>query len=289
MTIIKLAIFYGSWFLFPLLFFALRQALRGPNRVTGTIATALWMLGIWARFVEPNWLRVEFDHAHIGLTKPLRLALISDLHLGLFKGAPFLKRVVDAVNNAHPDALLIAGDLTYEPADSLDRLFADLAGLHMPAYYVPGNHDEQHPGPPIRAQLAAAMEHNGVKSLENQVVDLHGLRVVGLGDLWGGRLDWAVLETAAEPVALLMHNPDSLLRLPAPHAEKVKLALAGHTHCGQVRLPWLYQSHIPTMGPFDCGWHDVDGVPLFITPGTGEIGLPLRFLNPPTVSVMLIE
>lgn len=289
MTTIKLALFYGSWLLFPLLLLAVRQARRGPHRTAGAIATVLWSLGIWARFVEPNWLRVEVTHADIGLAKPLRLALISDLHLGLFKGAEFLNRIVAQVNDVHPDVLLIAGDLTYEPPDDLQALFVAFRELDMPAYYVPGNHDEQAPGRELRQQLASALLQNGVQSVENRTVALHGLNIVGLGDLWGGRLDWTELGRTPPPVALLMHNPDSMLRLPPADTAKVKLALAGHTHCGQVRLPWLYQSQIPTVGPFDCGWHDVDGVPLFITAGTGEIGLPLRFLNPPVVSVVVVR
>ncbi|MSQ82081.1 MAG: hypothetical protein EXR77_04075 [Myxococcales bacterium] len=289
MTELKLAIFYGSWLLFPLALASAYQVCKGPRRWVAALGTGVWLLGIWARFIEPQWIRTEHAHIDLGLPQPLTIALISDTHLGLFKSSAFLARVVEEVNAAQPAALFIAGDLTYEPPDDLVTLFAPLRELKIPAYYVPGNHDERAPGPYVRPTLAAALASHGVQSLEDRTIALGGLTFAGLGDLWGGRLDWAVLRRAQSPVVLLMHNPDSLLRLPPVAATKVKLALAGHTHCGQVRVPWLYQRMIPTTGPFDCGWHAVEGLPLFITPGTGEIGLPLRWLNPPTVSVLLID
>ena len=295
MTTLKYAIYYGSWLLFPLIGLAIWRWRRskGIDRIVYGVMGIILLLGIWARFVEPQWLRIEHVDIRVGLAKPLRLALISDVHLGLYKQPAFLERVVAAINAEQPDAVLVAGDLTYEAPEDFRTLFAAFRQLRAPGYYVPGNHDEGAPGPPIRDRLHEALVANGLHPLEGDIMMLGGLTVVGLGDLWVRRMDWRALDriTGSGPVALLMHNPDSLTSLPNDHPRvgQIKLALAGHTHCGQVRLPVVYRWAIPTLGPFDCGWHDVAGLPLFITPGLGEIGLPLRFLNPPTVSMVTVR
>jgi predicted MPP superfamily phosphohydrolase len=67
------------------------------------------------------------------------------------------------------------------------------------------------------------------------------------------------------------------------------LTLVGHTHCGQIRIPWLYRAVIPTEGPFDGGWSETPAGELFITCGLGEVGLPMRFRTPPVVEVIEVR
>ena len=67
------------------------------------------------------------------------------------------------------------------------------------------------------------------------------------------------------------------------------LAVAGHTHGGQIRIPGLYRRVIPTRYPFDRGLHTFPPVPTFVTSGLGESGLPLRLFNPPVIDVLDIE
>ena len=95
------------------------------------------------------------------------------------------------------------------------------------------------------------------------------------------------------PGAAMPHSTNRTADLPTGERDGVFRRNAGCPplagHAQQVRVRWLYQRMIPTTGPYDCGWHAVEGLPLSITPGTGEIGLPLRLLNPPTVSVLRID
>ena len=92
---------------------------------------------------------------------------------------------------------------------------------------------------------------------------------------------------ASGPTLVLAHNPDSAIALdPA----RVALVLAGHTHGGQIRIPWLYRHVIPSQYGFDRGeqfLHTPHGrVRVYTTVGTGEIGLPMRLFNPPTIDVL---
>jgi predicted MPP superfamily phosphohydrolase len=86
---------------------------------------------------------------------------------------------------------------------------------------------------------------------------------------------------------VLAHNPDSAIALPS---RQVALVLTGHTHGGQIRLPRVYKRVIPSQYGFDRGEQLLQTpqgpVRVFTTVGTGEIGLPLRLFNPPTIDVL---
>jgi predicted MPP superfamily phosphohydrolase len=103
-------------------------------------------LGIYARFIEPNLLVVKVFTIKTGYT--LKLALISDMHYGLYSTPQQMQRLVDKLNTLDVDAIVVAGDWTYEPSKKIDlaqqfQPFSQLKTL----YSVVGNHDEQRPGP----------------------------------------------------------------------------------------------------------------------------------------------
>jgi predicted MPP superfamily phosphohydrolase len=184
-----------------------------------------------------------------------------------------------------------AAAVDLQPATSksdrlLDALFAPLRQLNVPVFAVLGNHDQQAPGPDIDRPLRAALNRLGVQIIEGRVVDMDGWQLAGLGDHWGGNDDPGPVESqlSSAPTLWLIHNPDSAMRL---KPEQTRLALAGHTHCGQIRIPWLYRRVSPSSAGFDCGLqtaHTPRGdLKVFISPGLGEIGLPMRLLNPPTI------
>ena len=179
---------------------------------------------------------------------------------------------------------------TYEPdGEPLERMFAPLETLQKPVYAVLGNHDQQAPGPDIDAELRAALATHGVQVIEGRTVTVRGFGVAGLGDRWAGKDDPGFLAAgpAPGPTLVLAHNPDSVIALdPA----RVALVLAGHTHGGQIRIPWLYRHVIPSQYGFDRGEQFLrtphGRVRVYTTVGTGEIGLPMRLFNPPTIDVL---
>lgn len=104
-----------------------------------------------------------------------------------------------------------------------------------------------------------------------------------------GEDDPTVLEAVSEDdtLVVMMHNPDTMAKLPRG---KVSLAVAGHTHCGQVRLPWIHELlrpyYYPVDGVYDCGLTvEPEGL-LYITPGLGEVILPIRFRSIPTIDML---
>lgn len=287
--LIKQCLFYGSWLALPFIAWLLWR-LRLP-RGRGCVVLLLLpgLAFAWARFVEPQWLRVQHTTlAGTGLHADI--ALVSDIHLGVYKDRAFLERVVDRLDALPVDAVAIAGDLTYEPqGQSLDVLFAPLARLRVPVYAVLGNHDQQAPGPDIDQALRAALRSHGVQVIEGRIVPGDGFRIAGLGDRWAGKDDPAFLRATPSPLPTLVltHNPDTATDLSPGDAA---LVLAGHTHGGQIRIPWLYRKVIPSAHGFDRGEQFADGVDgkvrVFTTAGVGEIGLPMRLFNRPTIDVL---
>ncbi|WP_119154601.1 metallophosphoesterase [Caldimonas tepidiphila] len=290
----KLAIWWGSWLVPPLLaLLAWRIATRWrrwrPLRRGGALLGLLaGLLFVQARFVEPHMIVVR--ESALGLGIPARIALVGDFHLGLYKGPGFLDRVVDRLNALDVDAVLIAGDYTDEPDRALAELIAPLRRLKAPAYSVPGNHDTPGPGRSRGTHFAPLLREEllrlGVRPVEGEVVDAGAFLVVGLGDHYAGK-DQPVAsqqpQPGQKPRLVLVHNPDSVMKLPSGWA---RLALSGHTHGGQLRVPGLYRRLTPTNHGFDRGLHDFAPLPTYVTAGLGETALPMRWMNPPSIDVL---
>lgn len=276
---------------------------------------AVAAVGVFARwrFVEPQQLVVEETDIIISTDEvwvaSAHLAVIADIHAGEFKDQRFLTRVVEQIEQLHTeqliDAVLIAWDFTgYPKSEQLERIFAPLSGLSMPVYAVLGNHDVWMPGDPmIREPLIDALTSAGVNYLYNDYVELANLRLLGVGPYMSNEDDVWMLEIVNEqkderPFVVLAHNPDTISKYDLLDPNTLPDAtIVWHTHCGQIRLPvvyWLfYKAIVPTEWEFDCGLtrHKVNGVDtqLFITPWVWETGLPIRWDNPPTISLVTIK
>lgn len=181
-----------------------------------------------------------------GLTKgsgPVRIALLSDIHLGnRAMTSERLAEIVDQVNVNKPDLILLAGDFVtgHDPEDALERaanLTRPLKRLRAPLGVVAvlGNHDHWTDPGAVRAALMKA----GISVLENQAVRRGPFAIIGIGDRFSGYDDFPAALLAAQRIGglpiVLTHSPDIVPNLP----ENQALILAGHTHCGQVVLPWI--------------------------------------------------
>lgn len=287
--LIKQCLFYGSWLIWPFLTWLVWRLRERRGRWLIVLLLTGCLLFVWARFVESQRIRVQ-ETLLAGTGGQARVVLISDIHLGVYKDSAYLQRLVDRINTLQADAVVIAGDFTYEPqGHPLERLFAPLADLRLPTYAVLGNHDQQAPGPDIDQELRAALAAHRVQVIEGRTVSLGGFRLAGLGDRWANKDDPAFLATtpSSAPTLVLTHNPDSAMDL---GPDVAALVLAGHTHGGQIRIPWLYRHAIPSRYGFDRGEQFLSTprgrVRVYTTVGTGEVGLPMRLFNPPTVDVL---
>jgi len=302
------SIFWASYLSLPFLLLCLVMILRQRRARQGRVlrlATLLAVMGaslfVYARFVEPRILLVK--HSHIVLDQAdadgptIKLALFSDTHFGIFTHMMPMRRLVDRINSEAPDAVMIAGDfLYYLPPDEIPAALAPLADLRAPTFAVLGNHDVGFPGPVYTEELYAALTALGVSMVENraQPVTLAEQQVIiaGASDLWEQRQDFTFsAELPDVPIFLLTHNPDTAFKVPA--GLDYDLMLAGHTHGGQVRIPVLFRKVIPTEHPFDKGLHTMQigahTQHIYVTPGTGMVGVPLRFNMPPRIDVLTVN
>ncbi len=296
-SLLQLSIYHG-FYLFGWL--ALEQIwllLSGQRTLAAGLPLLIFsLLMLYSRFIEPN--RLVTRHTQImldapqPLQRPLVVALVADVHVGLFSGQPRqLKKIARALNAAQPDLVLFAGDWTYEPSQTpLSVQLAALAEIEAPAYSVMGNHDEEVPGPPLRAELQAALEQMGILDIEGQVIDLDEVRLLGTGDLWAGKADLSALNLLPQdkPWLIMAHNPDTADLVPSmPHRP---LMLSGHTHGGQVYLPYLTAWLLRKESKLGCmeGRYSQPTTELFVTAGTGLVGLPVRFRMPPRIDVLTL-
>lgn len=224
---------------------------------------------------------------------PLRVLLVSDIHVaGPDMSPERLTAIVATMNGLDPDLVLIAGDLisdrkvatrTYSLADAI----APLARLkpRLGTFAVLGNHDHWRDATEARHALAAAR----VTVLDNEAVQAGPLAIGGLDDAFTRHEDLAATVEAMRRLPgarlLLSHSPDPFPDVPSD----IKLMLAGHTHCGQIRLPLV--GALSTMSRYGeryaCGLVRENGKVLITGAGLGTSLLPLRIGAPP--EMWLIE
>jgi predicted MPP superfamily phosphohydrolase len=231
----------------------------------------------------------------------MKIVQISDFHFQEYTEATFLEAVVRTVNALAPDLVVLTGDfvstqplprhfsvgLAYHCAELLSRLESPLR------YAIMGNHDTL---VGARAVTDALVTH-GIPVLANSYVPLERagqrLWLAGIKDALEQRPDLATALPAVrkrdrEPVILLAHEPDF-----ADHAlgHDIALILSGHTHGGQIRLPFLPPLLLPEMGRrYVQGLFKLeDGMQLYVNRGIGAVTLPFRFRCPPEITVVTLE
>ena len=256
--------------------------------------------GLWAFWFEPASLSTVEERINLpGFTlRPLRVAILTDLHVGSpFNGRTKLRQTVERANAAEPDVVCILGDLVIQgvvggrfvpPEDiatELGRLRARTG-----VFAVLGNHD----GWLDHDRVRAALERNGIRVLEEAAARLETpagpVWLAGISDVWTGRHDVRAALSAVKddgaPVILMTHNPDVFPEVP----ERVVLTVAGHTHGGQVRLPLVGTPIVPSRyGKRFAAGHVVEGNRhLFVATGVGTSILPVRFRVPPSIAVLTL-
>ncbi len=252
--------------------------------IAGLIA-ALPLYGLWEAMQTP--VIVRYRVALAGLDHPIRIVQLSDSHVGgLGMPASRLADIVGQIKGLQPDMVVLTGDYIsgYANSSSPQLTRAALApffALRAPlgVYAVLGNHDSP-------AWTQAALAGSPVRFLRDAGVDTGPVYVVGADDITGPRKPVEKMRAqvrlgpTGKPIIILTHEPDFFQWMVPPG----DLMIAGHTHGGQIKLPWLGTI---LNGEYDGshlrGVFAEHGYKMVVSSGVGSSVLPIRIGVPPEI------
>ncbi|MFO0965526.1 MAG: metallophosphoesterase [Gemmataceae bacterium] len=255
--------------------------------------------------IAPRWFGVTRRTIPIRDLPPgldgLRIVQLTDIHHGPWLSRRYVRDVIDADNALDADVICLTGDYVHHSAEYIEPVVAELARLQAKCGVVAilGNHDWWEGVEPMRRAFDRAgipLIDNGRRILtpERRLVSSGdaGLALAAVGDLWEDKLDYhAALAglPAAMPRLLLSHNPDVAEEpafLAAGH--RVDLMLSGHTHGGQIVLPFLGAPDTSSRHGQKYAQGLVQGpvCPVFICRGIGVSGFPIRLGATPEIAVL---
>ncbi|BAY80869.1 metallophosphoesterase [Calothrix parasitica NIES-267] len=278
----------------------------------------LSILVVWG-LLEPKFIDVEEETAIIPNLPPAwegkRIGQVTDFQVGMWlDNTGTMRDSIKKLVEEKPAAVLITGDFVYhslpnasEELSKVTEAIQPLIKANIPTYAVLGNHDYSHkpPIPELGEQVKNTLEGIGVKVLKNQAVKIDSpavqgnnqpLYLVGIGAYVAKNSD--VNKALAElpknsPRVVMMHNPASFAAFPPQTAP---FAVAGHTHGGQIRLPftpqWSYLSLIKGEEVYGDAWiknYGEEGNNLYVNRGIGFSDVPIRINCVPEVTLFTLR
>ena len=266
-------------------------------------------LALYSGEFERHWIEVVPKEIRLaGLPTSfdgMRVAQLSDIHLDEFTEPSLLREAIDHINSLRPDIVLLTGDfvssevlprhLTNRAAWQCGHLLSQLQCNER--YAIFGNHDiwagEQHVG--------EALQSNGITVLRNSHLPLERGRdriwLAGIDDPVCGHPDpdraipAEIRNIPHQPVILMCHAPDYVDELrERPAGRAVSFVLSGHTHGGQVRLPFVGPLRLPPGGrKYVEGLFHFGSMQLYVNRGIGSVGLPFRFDCRPEITIFTLR
>ena len=257
-------------------------------------------LGIlWARFISTKGLvvkevKIETDKLPVEYDG-LKIVQFGDLHYGSTIHKKEFDKIVDTINKQNPDIVVFVGDLVEytvklnddEQKELLDGLNNIDANVEM--YAVKGNHDYEN-----NEYFDKLIPQTKFITLDNSYDYFYKnsntpIVITGLDDYWKGQPDYnnafSFLKDFEEKpyTILLMHEPDQVDEL---GEYTFDIALAGHSHLGQVRLPLVGAIYTPYGArKYTDDHYKINGNDMYVTGGLGTSSLKLRFLNKPSITL----
>ena len=337
--LLQLVSFYARYWFVWLLVWANVQLLH-DNQAIYWLLIALSLLYIYMSWVEPNRLRVS--RFSINLTVPathvspaaaasqplqnikrraLKIAVLSDIHVGIFSNPHQLARLVKCLNRLDVDAVLILGDWLYQ-ATTLDAQLSPFKTLNKPCYTVLSDadtqqvvDDAQNSESASNMQLKHILPTFGIQLLPEQGLRIAGIKIIGIHN--GSTMDLPrVIEqqrSAGQPLVIATHDIKQLEANPRTlsDANNDTLVIAGQTHGGQVNIPILTPLMVRALtgNKLAAGLRRPDTAKqsdnhpkalneddkpskryqVWVNTGIGVTGLPFRFNCPPTIDVLTIR
>jgi predicted MPP superfamily phosphohydrolase len=273
-----------------------RQLLLSAGGSAFGISTVAAGTGLYGGYFETEWLDVTRVSIPMpGLPEGLdgfRIVLLSDFHLFPHTRIEFIRQVIERANTFEPDLIALTGDFVQGDVNSIFELAPALASLNARygIYSILGNHDHWKGKTVVEQGLA----EEGLELLTNRGISLpvggNTIYLAGVDDCWSGQPDLqaalADCPTGATTI-LLSHEPD-----PADSYSKdprIALQLSGHSHGGQVRIPFWGSPFLPPFGRvYDQGLFRVGEMWLYTNRGVG-VTVPIRLNCRPELTILTLN
>lgn len=254
----------------------------------------------YAKEWEPRMIHIQKEIITAQHIPPsfhnFKIVQFSDTHLGFHYSVKQLSHLIETINRQNPDLLVFTGDLVDKPNSyqHFSQLEEKLSLLHAPfgKYWIYGNHDHGGYGTEI---IKEVMSNSGFTLLQNSHTviekDLDRIILAGIDDLMLGKpdIDTALIQVNPDLFTmLLVHEPD-FADITANYP--VDVQLSGHSHGGQVRLPFIGHVYTPLYAErYVQGKYRIhDSFTLFVNSGIGTTRLPYRFLCRPEIHVFSLQ
>lgn len=261
--------------------------------IRGVLGCGLGALSVggYGRLLEPRWVEINSVQVKINrLPKQfdgVTIAQLSDIHHGKYVPREFIRRCVRKVNALCPDIIVLTGDYVYRSRAYLLPVAEELSELKAKegVFAVLGNHDD-------KDRTFHALSKAGIRVLINEHVPLYRkndyLFIAGVDDLWNGRVDFCrtLKGTDNKPKLLLAHNPDIF---EMTKAREFDFLMAGHTHGGQVSVPFYGPPMIYSRYGYTAGLFRKGNTAMYVNKGIGISGLPVRFCARPEITLFTLR
>ncbi|HEY7419642.1 MAG TPA: metallophosphoesterase [Ktedonobacteraceae bacterium] len=285
-----------------------RTLLKGAGIITAGTAVMGSGTFLYSSCVEPGWVEVTSTTVHLprldSAFAGYRIVQLSDIHVDeswMDKGR--LEAIVETTNEQKPDLILITGDFVTQVGANIRDTLSALRGLKARGgiFGVLGNHDHWSDPVVVRTYL----ESFGVQELNDKIYTLRRgaamFHLVGVDDLWPNAGDirpvWehqGLLESLLESLPdqgaaiLLVHEPD--FADVAAATGRIDLQLSGHSHGGQIRLPFVGAPVVPPLGQkYVDGWYTIKSMQHYTSRGLGMLPPKVRFNCRPEIAVFTCQ
>jgi predicted MPP superfamily phosphohydrolase len=280
-----------------IVFAALGRAFEPPTTFALAVYSGGLLVALWGVYVRRRWVLLrQIELAMPGLPPEFdgyRVAQLSDLHIGGLTPRKWGEAWARLSNGAEPDLVVVTGDLVSSGVDFHDDIAAVIGSLRAEdgVFVSMGNHDYFGDGEPLigllRAQGATVLRNEGATVKRGDA----SLFVAGIDDTWTRRADVGRALSGRAPGAftlVLAHDP--ALFLDAVR-EGANLVLSGHTHGGQIALPFF--PHLLSLARlthrFYLGLYREGDAVLYVHPGLGTTGPPIRIGVAPEVAILTLR
>lgn len=254
--------------------------------------------GLFAGSMTPIWARhsayqLELSKQELRLPKwdaeGFRLGFISDFHL---TGPTQTARAIEAAQalmREKVDVIALGGDFverrTQPQLDNLTRFLETFRDATVPVVAVLGNHDYWTGN--VKTVISR-FEGTGVQLLRNDSMEIEGVTLVGQDDAIMKQTDYAFFspDRTSRSLIAMLHEPDAVVDQP----EHVSLQVSGHSHGGQICLPWGEHIYSPGMARnFVDGFYARESVPIYVSRGVGTTGPDYRLFCPPEIAILTLR